>query len=227
MKIARLLGLALIAVVAVSAMSASTASAIPKFKLPITKRGFAGLSGPTTWRNPVTGRRIRCEHDHEIGFIVGVTQLFLVWLLLNCTVTVGANGPCTIQSVGAPAAGLIQSDLLTALLGLLHQPEGGAGVLDEPTTGHVFFTLAATGSPCNTAETAFEGSVAGEYSPTGKRQSTAKVVFAPVSETGKQKITLILTLSGIVKPKLTGFEVEEETQESTEEITYEEAVEVD
>ena len=43
MKVGRLLALALTVACAVSALTASTAAAIPKFRLPITRRGFTAL----------------------------------------------------------------------------------------------------------------------------------------------------------------------------------------
>jgi hypothetical protein len=226
MKITRLFGVVLVAVLAISAMAASTASAIPKYRLPIALRGFAGLSGLTLWRNPANGDIIDCTHDHLVGFIINDDEVDLKEHFLNCSVIVNGQGPCTVKSVGSEG-GLIISSLIRGLLGLLHQPAGAAGILLVPSTGHVFWTLAATEAPCNTTETAFEGSVAGLYSPTGKLQSTALITTAPVSATGKQEITLILTLFGVIKPKWTSFGATEATDESVEALTYEESVEVD
>jgi hypothetical protein len=225
MKIARLFGLAFAAVVAIGAIAASTASAIPKFRLPITLRGFAGLSGLTLWRNRANGDIIDCTHDHLIGIILGDDEIDLKEHFLNCFVIIPGGDTCTAKSVGT-SAGLILSELILGLLGLLHSPPGAAAILEEPKTGHVLWKLAATEAPCSTPETAFEGTVAGLYSPTGKLSSDALIVTAPVNATGKQEITLILTLAGTIFPELAAFG-SETTETSTELLTYEESVEVD
>jgi hypothetical protein len=226
MKIARLLGLALVAVCAVAAIAASTATAIPKYRLPIVLRGFAGLSGLTLWRNRANGDIIDCTHDHLTGIIIGDDEIDLKEHFLNCFVIIPGGGTCTAKSPGS-SAGLILSELIVGLLGLLHSPPGAAAILEEPKTGAVLWKLAATEAPCDTPETAFEGTVAGLYSPTGKLSSDALIVTAPVSATGKQEITLILTLKGVVFPELSGFGTSETTETSTELLTYEESVEVD
>jgi len=225
MKLTRLLGLVLIAVFALSALAASPASAIPRYRLPLTLRGFVGLSGLTRLRNRITGALVDCTHDRLSGTIVNDVQVDFREHWLNCTAIVPGRGTCPAQSVGS-TPGLILSGLLRGLLGLLRAPAGAAAMLAEPASGHVLFTLAATEAPCETPETAFEGSVAGLYSPTGKVQNTAKLSFAIEAATDKQEITEILLLGGTVKPRLTGFEAGETTEESTEELTYEESVEV-
>ena len=227
MKVARLFGITLVAVFALGAMLASTASAIPKFKLPITNRAFLAVSGLSILRAPAEKISIDCIDSHTVGTILGDDEVDAVIHFLGCTVAVN-GGTCSIKSVGAPGEeGLIITNLLKGLLGLLHSPNNAAGILFEPSANHIFVTLAATNSPCSTIETAVEGSVAGLFSPTGKLQSTALISLAPTSATGKQEVTLILTLAGVVKPKLTSFGAAESTQEQDAVVTFAEAVEVD
>jgi hypothetical protein len=226
MKVARLFGVALIAIVALSAMLASTASAIPKFKLPITKRGFLALSGTSVLRTPSEKDTVTCSSALSEGTILSDDEVDARIHYLGCSLEEGTKGPCTIKDPGG-TAGLLLTELLLGLLGLLHSPEGAAGILFEPKTGHVFLEFAATTTPCSTVEVAVEGSVAGLFSPTGKLSSTGLIIVAPTSATGKQEVQLILTLFGIVKPKLISFGAAESTQEQHALVEYEEAVEVD
>jgi hypothetical protein len=226
MKVARLFGVALIAIVALSAMLASTASAIPKFKLPITKRGFVGLSSTSILRSLTEPITVTCSSAQSPGTILSDDEVDIKIHYSGCSLKEGSNGPCTIKDPEG-TAGSLETTLLLGLLGLLHSPEGAAGILFEPKSGHVFLTLAATEEPCKTKETAVEGSVAGLFSPTGKLSATALIVVAPTSATGKQEITLILTLFGIVKPKLQSFGAAESTQEQHALVEFEEKVEVD
>jgi hypothetical protein len=226
MKFARLFSAVLIAIVALSAILASTASAIPKFKLPITKRGFIGLSGTTVLRTPGESIAVTCSSAQAPGTILSDDEIDLRIHYLGCSLQQGSKGPCTIKDPGG-TAGLVLTELLLGLLGLLHSPEGAAGILFVPKSGHIFFSFAATSAPCSTVESAFEGSFAGLFSPTGKLSATALVVIAPVSATGKQEIQLILTLFGIVKPKIVWFGAAETTQEQHVRVEFEEAVEVD
>jgi len=226
MKVARLFGVALIAIVALSAMLASTASAIPKFKLPITKRGFVGLSGTSILRTPSIAATVTCSHAQAPGTILSDDEVDIKIHYAGCSLTVGKEGPCTIKNVGG-TAGSLETELLLGLLGLLHSPEGAAGILFEPKTGHVFLTFAETEAPCKESETAIEGSVAGLFSPTGKLSATALIIVAPTSATGKQEVTLILTLFGVIKPSLKSFGAAEATQEQHALVEFEEKVEVD
>ncbi len=227
MKIARLLAVAVIAVFAVGAVLASTASAIPKFKLPITKRGFTATSTTSLLRIPSEKDIVTCGSSNSAGTILGDDEVDVRIHFLGCYVEKGTSLPCTIKSQNAPEEGLILTELLLGLLGLLHQPEGAAGILFEPKAGHVFVTLEPTAAPCSTQTDAVEGSVAGLFSPTNKLTSKATINLGPISGTGKQFVTLILTLNGIVKPKLTSFGAAESTQEQTATVAFEEAVEVD
>jgi hypothetical protein len=233
MKVTRLFGLVLVAVFALSAAVASTASAIPKFKLPITNRGFTALSLTSVLRaiTLTESNVVTCTHDQVIGTILNDDEVDARVHFLNCSIKSSSGGPCQINSTNAPenSEGLILTELLRGLLGLLHSPAGGAGILFHPNTGVLFLTLAATGAPCNTIETAVEGSVAGLLTPTGKLQNTANIIFSVngTGSTGKQEIQEILVLAGNIKPKLTSFGIATSTEESEDHVTFAEAVEVD
>ncbi len=194
MKLARLFTVALIAVFAMGAIFASGASAIPKFKLPITKRGFTADSGTSVLRTPSSNDTVTCGSSTATGTILGDDEIDTTIHFASCHLLEGINGPCTVKSVGATGSEVVTT-LLRGLLGLLHQPEGAAGILFEPTASHVFVTFSPTSSPCSTPTTAVEGSVAGLFSPTGKLQSTALINLGPTSSTGKQFITLNLNVS--------------------------------
>jgi hypothetical protein len=230
MRAIRSLSTVLVALFLASATFVSSASAIPKFKLPITNRGFTVLGGLSIFRTPSQGLVVDCDSDNGTGTILGDDEVDVKVHFLNCKAYINNQGPCTINSIGAPA-GLILSELLTGLLGLLHEPNGAAGILIEPRGGHVFTALPPIAKSANCEEkpeTAIEGSIAGEFEPTGKLQTLGTVKFLPVSATGKQKITLILTLNGIIKPKLTGFggNLVESTVESVGVVHAEEAIEI-
>lgn len=226
MKVARLFGLVLVAVFTMGAILSSTASAIPKFKLPITKRGFTASSGTSVLRVPSEKDVITCGSSTSPGTILGDDEIDVKITFSGCSLEEGTNGPCTIKSVGATGA-VILTTLLRGLLGLIDEEKGAAGILFEPKSGTEFVTLAATAAPCKSIETEVAGKVAGLFSPTGKLQNTAQINLGPTSATGKQQVQLILVLGGLVKPKLTSFGAAESTQEQSANVKFEEAVEVD
>jgi len=231
MKLARLFGIALTAFLAVSALLASTASAIPKFKLPITLRGFTALSLTSVLSSFASASEsdvVICQHDVATGTIINDDEVFAKVHFLGCRAifkNATEEKVCTAKGFipGEPAQeeGLILTKLLRGLLGLLHQPNGAAGILFHANTGVVFVGIE---SPCTT-ETQVEGSLAGSFEPTGKLQNTAKINFVVTNK--KQAITLILVLSGEVKSSLKAFGIATATEESEDNVKFEEAVEVD
>jgi hypothetical protein len=234
MKLARLFGIALVAVLAIGAVAASTASAIPKFELPITLRGITSLSLTSVLRAFTAekeGNTVTCTHDQVVGTIIDDDEVFAKVHFLNCSIIVEekgvARGPCTIKSAGS-SEGLILTELLRGLLGLLHSPAGAAAILFHPNTGRVFVTLAETGEPCKSIETAVEGAVAGLIT-TGK-SSTAKITLSTTGTgfANAQEIKEILVLSGLIaKVSLKAFGSVTSTEETTDLVQYEEVVGVD
>jgi hypothetical protein len=223
MKIARLFILALVAASAASTMATSTAAAIPKFKLPITLRGFTASSSTSVIRIPTAAAiTITCGRDLLSGTIIDDDEVDARIHFLGCTLMHGTEGPCEINSFGG-TNGLIITELLTGLLGLLHSPNGGAGILLAPKAPPHIVELEATA--CNTPEATLDGNVAGLFSPTSKLQTTAKIVIS--TSGGEQEIKLILTLAGSVKPALEAYGAGPALAELEEKITFQEAVEVD
>jgi hypothetical protein len=226
MKLARLLSLVLVAMFALGAMLASSASAIPKFKLPIAKRNFTAVSGPSIL-NAKGVDTINCPSSTSSGTILGDDEISVDIHYEGCVLK-NSKGTCSVKSVGAPGTSLIETKLLNGLLGLLHQPNGAAGILFEPAKGNVFVTFSPTGAPCSTPTEAVEGSVAGEFTPTGKETEKGLIVLNVSNNgTGKQAITLILTLKGTVLTALESFGIEGSTQLQDAVVTFEQLVEVD
>jgi len=228
MKVARLFGVVFVAVFAVGALLASTASAIPKFTILPTNRAFTATSGLSVLRTPAEKITIDCAKSTTTGTITEVDEVSVIIHYLECRGFKGAEGPCTVKNAESGTAGLLITKLLRGLLGLIDNITGKpAGILFEPNTSKVFLTFAPLEAPCTAVETAVEGSVAALLSPTGKSQKTGLITALPVSATGKQEITEILTLAGLIKPRLISFGAAESTQEQTAEVEYAENVEVD
>jgi len=232
MKVARLFSLVLVAVVALSAMVASTASAIPKFKLPITKRNFTAESKTSTLAVGAETDIVTCPSSKSNGTILGDDEISVDILYTGCALKEKAGGECKVDSgSGAKEPGLIITSLLTGLLGLV-LPGGAAGILFEPTTGDensFVKLLPLTGCTGANEEKAVEGSVAGVFTPTGKSSKTAEIILTLTGSVGarKQAVTQIDTLLGLIKPKLTSFGALASVQLQTAVVTFEENVEVD
>jgi hypothetical protein len=226
MKVARLFGVVLVAVFAMGALLASTASAIPKFTILPSNRAFTATSGLAVLRTPGEKIAIDCAKSTATGTITEVDEVSVIIHYLECQGFKNAEGPCTVKNAVNGTAGLLITTSLRGLLGLI-DPSKSAGILFEPNTGKVFLEFAALTAPCTAPETAVEGSVAGLLSPTGKSQKTGLITVLPVSSTGKQEVTEILTLAGLIKPKLISFGAAESTQEQTAEVEYGGIVEVD
>ena len=189
---------------------------------------FISTSGTSKLRDPSEATTLTCSTGAGQGDVAsGDTLDNIVVRFTGCRLT-NTGGTCTIKSATTTKEGEIITTELKGLFGSVAKTEATSevGLLIEPKTGHTLAILGTTGSPCNTLETAVEGSIAGEATPVKTSQTTAKVAFAPVSATGKQKIKLISVLSGLVKPKLTSFGAAESTEELTEELTFEEAFEI-
>jgi hypothetical protein len=224
MKLARLVGLALVAVFAMSAIIASTASAFPEFLMLPSSKTFKGVSGVGTLKAGT--ETVTCESDENAGEVTSMDSVGKVSVTFHgCKVKV-ATGECTIKSTLTGSAGLIVTTSLRGLLGEVAEAEAKSkvGVLLEPETGIVFTTLLATGAPCNTQETAVEGTLAGELTPIKALQTTLKLIFGLTSE--KQNIKEITVLAGLKKPKLGAYGVNTATLSTEDTLTFTGSVEV-
>jgi hypothetical protein len=163
---------------------------------------------------------IACAKDTSTGELTS-TMLFgaVVIHFLECTSTSNGSTFCAIRSTNTSSEGLILTATLHAIVGL-SLPNREAGLLLLPASGKTWETLAA--NAC-TPETKVTGTVAGLVTPTGKAETTSKVVFSTAS--GKQQIKDLDTLAGLIEPQLTAFS-ESATEETTEEVTWGKAIEL-
>jgi hypothetical protein len=196
MKIIRLAGLALIAIFTVSLAAASGASATPSFNPAtgkVTINGLASTIGTAT-------ESATCE-TNVVSANIASAMLFGPFVIhfLKCTSSGPTKSGCTVKSTNTSNEGLILTNTLHAVLGLV-LPSNLPGILILPTSGKLFVTLA--GNEC-TVEAKVNGSVAGLIFPIKSSQSTGKIIFSTTE--GKQEIRDIDTLAGLIKPELEAF----------------------
>jgi len=216
MKIVRLASLALVAMIAMGLAVASTASAIGPLFLP-TGQTFTGTSKTSVLSGG--GETVTCESDVSSGTILSLTLAGNVTVhFLNCSAKSASGEKCTVKSTNTTTAGLILTNTLHGVLGLiLPKPASGsdAALVLLPASGHAFVTLIGSGKCIET--TKVSGNVAGLVEPFGgPLQTTGKLTFGVTS--GAQNITEVdLTTGGSVKTELTalgGVANTEETEES-------------
>jgi hypothetical protein len=205
------------AVLAVSLAATSAASAtLPSFNT--TKVKLTGTqSGPN--RLSASLNIVICTANKSSG--EATAAMLLGGLTIDytgCTSSGGTKSGCPINSIGAPV-GLILTKTLHGTLGIA-LPSGAAAILLLPISGKEFASL--EGNEC-TPETAVSGDVAGLITPTGKVQTTGKIVLNVVSEA--QEVKDIDTLAGLVVPKLTSFSTTA-LLEDKENLTWAKALEV-
>jgi hypothetical protein len=211
MKLARLAGLLLVAVFAMSLLSVTVASAAessnPLF-LPVNGQTISGVSGPSKLVSG-TGQIIACQKDTATGKITSSLLAGAVFVhYLECTAKEkeGAATTCTIKSEGAPEEGLIITNELHGILGLILSPAPlDTGILFLPVSGKIFVSLAESknGSTVCTPATKITGTVAGLITPVGVDTTKGLLVFPKVSI---KKIDLTHGL-GFREPELVAFSV--------------------
>jgi hypothetical protein len=215
--------LTLVAMFAMSAVTASAASAAaPEFKPVPTKKKFTSTSGSVTWAYAT--EVIVCSKSTIAGEIVSASTLGKAVMTYTGCKRETPSGTCSLKSIGAKE-GEIVTGLVKGELGTVSTKEAasGVGLLLKPETGSGFATLAES-PPCELGETVLEGSMAPEVATVGKKQTTNKLVFGVKS--GKQDIKEITVGSKLIKPKLSAWGVAAITTEATDELTFEEALEV-
>jgi hypothetical protein len=222
MKIARLAGLVFVAVMAVSLVIASTAFAEPAF-LPVGAT-FTGTSGTSTLTAGAS-ESVVCAADTSSGTISNATLVGGVTVDFTGCKSSGAGGSnCTVKSINTTTEGLILTNTLHGVLGLI-LPKGsgtGVGLLLLPVASKTFVTLAK--NTC-TVETAVKGNVAGEVKPIGVHQLTGKLIFAKATTGGQSIKDFDLSTGGLVQPELEAFGALA-TEETEESITFSTQVEV-
>jgi hypothetical protein len=224
MRIVRLAGPVLVAILAMSLMIASAAFAGPEFKP--TGSTFTGTSGTSVLEAAGGGEKVTCESDASSGTITSSTLAGgVVVHFLGCSGATVAGEKCTVKSTNTTVAGLILTNTLHGVLGLvLPKPASGsdAALVLLPVSGKVFVTLVGSGKCVET--TKVSGSVAGLAEPVGTSSKTGKLVFGVTS--GVQNIKDVdLTTGGLVAPELTAFSTTA-TESTSESVTYVTATEV-
>ena len=216
--------LAFVAVFAISAaMSAAASAAKPEFKPVPTKKKFTISGGTSKWVSGTSS--ITCAKSSTTGEIDGATSVGnVVSVYSGCKSKKGSEGAaCPVNSVGGKAEE-IATYPLDGELGTVATSQAPSGVglrFKESPEGEVWFTLQK--NKC-TVEGVFQGGLAAEVSVIGKKQATNKLAF---SLSGiQQKIEEITLDSGVVeKPRFAAFG-SIWTVEASNELTFEEPVEV-
>jgi hypothetical protein len=219
-RISRLAGRTFAIVSIISLATASAAFAEPLF-LPVGAT-FTGTSGSSTLE--VGGNTMTCTADTSRGeistphLVGGITVDFT-----GCKSSKVAGTECTVKTTNTSTEGLILTNTLHGVLGLI-LPKGtgtGVGLLLLPAANKKFYTIAS--NACS-EETTLSGNVVGEITPVGVHTTKATLVFQ-----GKEGMPSIkdfdLSLGGLVRPALETFG-HEASEETTETITWSAAVEV-
>jgi len=215
--------LALVAAFATSAVTAAAASAAtPEFKPVPTKKKFTSTSGTVTFE--ASGNTLTCEKSATTGESTGAETLGKVIVKFTGCKSTGSGGSnCALKSKNTTTAGEILTDALDGELGTVAttQASSGVGVLLKPATGTLWTELEA--NTCTHA-TKVTGTIAAEVATIGKKQATNKFVFA--TSGGSQGIKKITLDSGkTAEPELVAWS-EPLTMNKTDEVTFEEALEV-
>jgi hypothetical protein len=217
MRIVRLAGLVLVAVLAMGVLSAASASAAESSN-PLFLSGsgspigatVTGLSGPSTLRTNGGGQTVTCQKDVASGTITSTLLIGKVFVhYLECTIlsSEGGSTRCTIKSVGSEAEGLVLTNELHGILGLILSPAPlDTGILFLPASGKAFLTFAeaTNGSVKCSVQTKVSGSIAGLITPVGVDSFTGLLVFGNAFDENVKLIDLTHGL-GRVEPELTAF----------------------
>jgi len=204
MKIARLAGLLVVACLALALLPVVSASAAEPLFSPVSGQSITGTSGVSIL-TAVTGQSITCLKDTASGAVSSSLLAGKVFVhYLECTSKESAEPACTVKSIGAPEEGLIITKELHGILGII-LPSGATGILFLPTSGKIFVELekanGGTGTQKCTPVTKVTGTVAGEVTPTAKKQLTGKIIF-PLPVITKIDLTHGL---GLREPELVAF----------------------
>jgi hypothetical protein len=223
MKVVRSAGPALVVILAMNLAVTSVALAAPLFTP--TGATFTSTSG-TSILAAGSGEELTCESDVSNGTVTSSTLAGnIVVHFLGCAGNTAAGEKCTVKSTNTTAAGLILTNTLHGVLGLiLPKPASGSDIalVLLPSSGKVFTTLAGSGKCFET--TKVSGLIAGLMEPVGSLRKTGKLVFGVTG--GAQNIKDVdLSTGGLVAPELTAFSTQV-TEETTESLTYSAATEV-
>jgi len=201
MKPARLAGVALIATLAMSLVSVAAASAaLPEFK-PASGTFKTLTLGNTTVA--AGGNTLTCSHITGSGEITGAMSVGKVLVkFTGCKAENVSKATCVVRS-SSGGTGEIDTETLNGLLGLILATVGDftsdVGLYLFPASGTVFTNL--QGSCITTSKVT--GSIAGEVTPIGTLTLIGKLRLGATG--GKQNITTIDLLGGVMEPELAFF----------------------
>lgn len=215
-------GLAMLALNLASAGVAAAATA-PEFKPVPAKKKLRSTSGAVKWVFNNGTESVECAKSTMTGELTGARTLGkAVMVLSECTTSGSGGSGCAVNSVGAKA-GEIVTKPLDGELGTVAVAEGpsGVGILLKPETAKIWATLAT--NSC-LPELNITGSAAAEIAVIGKKQVTNGLVFSVPS--GKQAIKAITLDSGKLEHPGLVMLGDTATMAGTDEVTFEEALEV-
>jgi hypothetical protein len=194
-----------------------------EFKPIPTKKKFTSTSGADRWMLPGEGGSLECSKSTSSGEITSATTLGkVVMQSTGCKLTIG-DETCPMKSEGGGTEEIVTTSL-KGELGIVATTEAasGIGLLLKPETGEVWTSLVET--KCLGGSTV-EGSLAGEVTSLSK-QTTHGLDFVTSEYGAKQRIKEITLDSGeLKKPKWDGF-LTVMTLEQSNEVKFEEALEI-
>jgi hypothetical protein len=217
--------LTIVAVVAMSVVTAASASAaLPEFKPVPAKKKFTSTSGTVTWTFNGGTETMTCTKSSAAGELTGAKTLGkLVVKFTGCTSTGTGKSGCATRSKNATNEGEIVTNALGGELGTVSTKEAtsGVGLLLKPETGSTWTETVA--NEC-LHEGKLTGSLAAEVATIGKKQVTNKLVIG-TSGFGQKIREITLDSGKLAEPELAMWAARI-TVAGTEEVTFEEALEV-
>ncbi len=244
----KIVGMALVAVFAAFAVGVSTASAMienAEFSKEGTNNGFTGKNraGLEPTLDSVAGT-IKCKSDTSKGRIsggagsVGIEKVVITYKECKGKYT----EECAVKSTGAATEEIKTAELRGTLARILSKEATSEVGLVFAGPGGVFVTLEGTCLPVT--PTKVTGKLAGEMTPTNKSQSKGELIFRVLkpetleAEQQIKKACLLVSENtfgglpcnggsiGLDKMELTLFAAEEGFEMTAEELTFEEAFEL-
>lgn len=219
MRLVKMLGMAAITAVAAMALvgvaSASAAAHYLQGGAPLGHTvSFTGTSGAATLQTK-SGTKVTCTSDSATGKLLNSTEDEVEVTFKGCKGPLGVSCTTSGQSSGVILTSLLKSELVN-LVG------GGVGVLLTPVSGD-FADFSCIGIAIQV-----KGSVVGVATPVGVQQKTGTLTF---KQSGGKQIPSEYILNGVKKTSkletsVSGGAFEESGQETTESLTFAEAIEL-
>jgi hypothetical protein len=213
-------GLAMLAL-SLATAGVAAAATLPEFKPVPAKKKLTITSGTVFIEEG--GEQFTCTKSTATGEIASAKALGgVVVKFTGCKTESPTKSGCELSSVHGAKGEIITNDL-KGELGTVKTTEAasGAGIQLHAETGNVWTELAS--NACTPA-TKVTGALAGEWATTKKSQKTATLSL--VGKSGKEKVKKITLDSGVEsEPEFVSWS-ETTSLNATDEIAFEEAVEV-